>query len=146
MSSSIASLSMPRAARQANIDAGLDSYFPFDPFILPRSKRFIDPLYRTWAEVAVVNQDSDDDDDVDSEGEEEEEGGGTEGLMTSGTEGESFASGISSGLSSSQPVPRYSSGSYSARQRKMFGKDEGLSSSLEGMSISPNIISRAGRR
>ena len=141
ISSSITSQSMPRAARQANMDAGLDSYFPFDPFTLPCSKRFIDPLYRTWAEVASVNQQSDDEDSDGEAGDKE----GTEGFMTSEGEGKSFAS-ETSGLSSSQPIPTFDSRSYSERRKKMFGKDEGLSSSLEGMSISPNRSSRAGRR
>ena len=129
MSSSIHSLNLAKSARQANIEAGLDSYFPFDPFTLPRSKRFIDHLYRTWGEVAI-EQDSDDEEDEDVKEE-----------MTSEAETES-ALGT---LPSSHEIKSISfgAGSFSSRRRRrLFEKDNGLSSSLEGMSISPSL----GRR
>lgn len=48
-----ANLAVPRLARQANIESGLDGYFPFDPYDLPRSGTSIEGLYRTWKEVAI---------------------------------------------------------------------------------------------
>ncbi|KAH9174603.1 RNA polymerase I-specific transcription initiation factor RRN3 [Lactarius sanguifluus] len=49
----------------------LTSFFPFDPYKLPRSSSYIEPIYREWTSVAVGV----DDDDDDSDEEEEEEDG-----------------------------------------------------------------------
>lgn len=48
----------------------LTSFFPFDPYKLPRSSSYIEPIYREWASVAIEG----DDDDDDEEDEEEEDG------------------------------------------------------------------------
>ena len=125
---------LPRSARQSNIDSGYDSYFPFDPYALPRSKKFFEGLYRTWGDVAIDNGDSDDEDDEDGEGGEnvtEEES------MDESVLGENFGHGRSSARS--LPKLGAKSGSYSDRRRRLFDKDGGLSSSLEGMSISPGL-------
>ncbi|XP_074647200.1 RNA polymerase I-specific transcription initiation factor RRN3-like [Tubulanus polymorphus] len=45
----------------------LDSFFPFDPYILPRSKHAIEPLYREYSGNPI------EDDDNDSTGEDEDE-------------------------------------------------------------------------
>lgn len=55
----------------------LDVYFPFDPYVLVRSKRFIEPVYREYvdhlkaadedAEQHNSSSESDDDDDEDEE-------------------------------------------------------------------------------
>ena len=128
ISSSI-SLSQPRAARQANIDAGLDAYFPYDPYHLPRSRSFIDPLYRTWEEAAAS--------DIESDDEEEESG------VTSDDGGSTLEDGFST--SRSRSVPKIGSGSFSNRRRRMLTRGDGLSSSLEGMSISPAVSGGAGK-
>ncbi|KAH8984254.1 RNA polymerase I-specific transcription initiation factor RRN3 [Lactarius akahatsu] len=47
----------------------LTSFFPFDPYKLPRSSSYIEPIYREWTSVAVG---VDDDDDSDEEEEEED--------------------------------------------------------------------------
>lgn len=41
-----------------------DAFFPFDPFRLPKSGRFIDPLYREWSEVAPDDTDDEEADDA----------------------------------------------------------------------------------
>ncbi|RZF42567.1 hypothetical protein LSTR_LSTR001362 [Laodelphax striatellus] len=45
----------------------LDMFFPFDPYLLPRSKKYIDPLYRAYngpsAEDVSYSRHKDDDDD-----------------------------------------------------------------------------------
>ncbi|KAH9967034.1 RNA polymerase I-specific transcription initiation factor RRN3 [Lactifluus volemus] len=48
----------------------LTSFFPFDPYKLPRSSSYIEPIYREWAGVAI-----DCDEEEDEEEEEEEEMG-----------------------------------------------------------------------
>jgi RNA polymerase I-specific transcription initiation factor RRN3 len=130
--SSSSTYAIPRKARQSNIDAGLDSYYPFDPFTLPRSKRYIEGIYRTWGEVSIPLDDDDDESEDESEDEEEEE------------EDESDVDSVLD-HPTGRPValPKNKTGSSSwneARRRLMVGsKDDGLSSSLEGMSISPGI-------
>lgn len=61
------------AAAAASFDAELTTFFPFDPFRLPRSSAFIDGIYREWTSVAL---DESGDEDEDESEEEEEEGGG----------------------------------------------------------------------
>jgi len=51
---------------QANTE--LNTFFPFDPYKLPKSSRYIDGVYREWSAVAI----NDDDEDGD-EGEDEDE-------------------------------------------------------------------------
>lgn len=119
------------------MDSGLDSYFPFDPFHLPRSRRFIDGIYWDWDDVAGPEGQASDD-EADGEGEEVEE----EGVDDEEDEEES---------DSDMDIPSSSfvnikPGSYSdARRRAWTGPDNGLSSSLEGMSISPIRQGMLGR-
>ena len=49
----------------------LTSFFPFDPYKLPRSSSYIGPIYREWASVAIEGDDDDDDDDEEEMGEDE---------------------------------------------------------------------------
>lgn len=121
---------VPKRARQSNIDAGLDSYFPFDPYDLPRSKKYVEGIYRTWNEVSVPFGDEDEDEEEDDSDEEAED-------SDSGSDMEdgNKLSIPSSGLS----LPKSKPGSYSDARRRLLSKDEGLSSSLEGMSISPGL-------
>lgn len=44
----------------------LDSFFPFDPYRLPRTQKFIDDIYRNWDEVAI-NTGEEDESDEESE-------------------------------------------------------------------------------
>lgn len=59
----------------------LEAYFPFDPVVLPASKKIIEKNYVEWSQVNPVDEDDDEDDsgshreedddedDIDSEGE-----------------------------------------------------------------------------
>ncbi|GMK53517.1 hypothetical protein CspeluHIS016_0101030 [Cutaneotrichosporon spelunceum] len=124
------SIAAPRAARQANIDAGLDSYFPFDPFDLARSGEFVEALYRTWDEVAVDVGGDTDTDDSDDEAEESDEslsavelGPGRIPVATN---------------TGKRPLPMARGGSsFGEHRRRNILHDGGLSTSLEHMSISP---------
>ncbi|RDW85048.1 hypothetical protein BP6252_02638 [Coleophoma cylindrospora] len=51
----------------------LDAYFPFDPYQLPVSKRWVEDDYVPWKGIPGLDQDEDDDDSADEEDEEEEE-------------------------------------------------------------------------
>ena len=46
----------------------LNTFFPFDPYKLPKSSRYIDGVYREWSAVAI-DDDDDEGDDEDEEGE-----------------------------------------------------------------------------
>uniref|UniRef100_D8PQZ2 RNA polymerase I-specific transcription initiation factor RRN3 n=1 Tax=Schizophyllum commune (strain H4-8 / FGSC 9210) TaxID=578458 RepID=D8PQZ2_SCHCM len=55
------------AARER--DAELHTFFPFDPYKLPRSGPYIQAVYREWASVAIGGDDDDDDEDDDEDDE-----------------------------------------------------------------------------
>ena len=83
----------------------LMSFFPFDPYKLPRSSSYIEPIYREWASVAVGVDDDDDDDDDDEE-EEEEEGVVDEEAEENGRKEEADGLGASFGEMKISPVPK----------------------------------------
>ncbi|KAL1709179.1 RNA polymerase I-specific transcription initiation factor RRN3 [Schizophyllum commune] len=53
------------AARER--DAELHTFFPFDPYKLPRSGPYIQAVYREWASVAIGGDDDDEEDDDEDE-------------------------------------------------------------------------------
>lgn len=65
-----------------NVDAELNTFFPFDPYRLPKSNVYIQSVYREWSTVAI----GEDDDDSDDSDEDEDEGDDydDEGLASSG--------------------------------------------------------------
>lgn len=122
-------LNIAKNARQINIDSGLDDYFPFDPYDLPRSKRFVENIYRQWGDVAIQTEESDDEED-DSEDE----------IETSDVDSMGGGDSDLEDTMAGRGIPKVKNqGSWTDRRKRMFERDEGLSSSLEGMSISPNI-------
>ncbi|KAF8165598.1 RNA polymerase I-specific transcription initiation factor RRN3 [Crassisporium funariophilum] len=105
------------------VNAELNTFFPFDPYRLPKSGVFIQAVYREWSSVAL---DGDDDSDSDSEEEEEEEGEGEgeeNGERGGGGDGEEARAGWLD-----IPVRGKKAGN---------GDDGGLGASLGAMSISP---------
>ncbi|KAJ1309013.1 hypothetical protein OPQ81_004695 [Rhizoctonia solani] len=54
-----------RLSRDPALDADLNAFFPFDPYKLPMSHKYIDDVYREWSSVAL-------EEDSDSDGDEEE--------------------------------------------------------------------------
>jgi RNA polymerase I-specific transcription initiation factor RRN3 len=46
----------------------LHTFFPFDPFKLPRSGEYIQGVYREWAAVAIDDEEEEDEDDLLEEG------------------------------------------------------------------------------
>lgn len=99
--------------RHEPVDAELNTFFPFDPYRLPRSNVFIQGVYREWAAVAI--DDDDDEDDDENEEEDECKGKGKDDLGGSGY------------LNIPQP------------SRSQDEDDGGLGASLGGMSISPTV-------
>ena len=53
----------------------LDSFFPFDPYVLPRSRQFVERFYVAYSDVTdeQLEHDDEDEDEEDSETESEEE-------------------------------------------------------------------------
>ncbi|KAL0950263.1 hypothetical protein HGRIS_010243 [Hohenbuehelia grisea] len=99
----------------------LNSFFPFDPYRLPRSSVYIDSVYREWADVAIDEDDSDDDEEDGDEDSDEGAEGSARGRLAAGA-------------SAFLPVP-VAAGAGAAAD----GEDDtgGLGESLNAMSISP---------
>jgi RNA polymerase I-specific transcription initiation factor RRN3 len=69
---------LPLIGRQSLSETSLDSFFPFDPYDLPRARTFVETFYRNWDEVAVQTEDEDDEDEFGTSTEtetEDDEGG-----------------------------------------------------------------------
>jgi hypothetical protein len=64
---------LPGSNNSKSIEAlrELTSFFPFDPYKLPRSNSYIEPIYREWASVAI---EGDEEEEEEEEDEDEEEG------------------------------------------------------------------------
>ncbi|KAJ8462764.1 hypothetical protein ONZ45_g17815 [Pleurotus djamor] len=45
----------------------LNTFFPFDPYRLPKSSPFIDAVYREWSSVAIDDEEDDEDDEDDGD-------------------------------------------------------------------------------
>ncbi|KXN92333.1 RNA polymerase I-specific transcription initiation factor RRN3 [Leucoagaricus sp. SymC.cos] len=103
--------------------AELNTFFPFDPYRLPRSAIFIKDVYREWASVAI---DSESDDEESDEGVEEEETDYGDGVMSSSPGQERYLR---------VTIPQ-------GNRPRLGGEDDvtgGLGESLEQMNISPRL-------
>ncbi|KAF8969326.1 RNA polymerase I-specific transcription initiation factor RRN3 [Flammula alnicola] len=118
LSSSMALLQSKVLCEPAN--AELNTFFPFDPYRLPKSNAFIQGVYREWASVAI-------DDDEDEEEDEDEEDELKEGDAADEGEVGADKKGAYSGY---LDIPRDSA----IRKNE---DDGGLGESLGAMSISP---------
>ncbi|KAI0331255.1 RNA polymerase I-specific transcription initiation factor RRN3 [Cubamyces sp. BRFM 1775] len=97
----------------------LNTFFPFDPYKLPRSGAYIQGVYREWSSVAIDDDDDDDDEEEDEEGDNAEDESDVE----------------EQGAPSSQSVGILVNG---ARPSSSTDDEaDGLGQSFGGMSISP---------
>jgi RNA polymerase I-specific transcription initiation factor RRN3 len=55
------------SSNSINALSELTSFFPFDPYKLPRSSSYIEPIYREWASVAIEGESDDDDEECEDE-------------------------------------------------------------------------------
>lgn len=94
----------------------LNTFFPFDPYRLPRSSSYIEGVYREWASVAI------DDDEEEEEDEEDNEGSADE-AQDANDEAEGL-------LITPSPVG-------GSREGARDAETDGLGTSFGGMSISP---------
>lgn len=76
----LAAMSDPRYSQveretRAGDDLGyqLDAYFPFDPYQLPRSRRWLEGDYVHWRGIAGLHDDNDDNDESDGSADEDED-------------------------------------------------------------------------
>ncbi|KAH9833704.1 RNA polymerase I-specific transcription initiation factor RRN3 [Rhodofomes roseus] len=84
-----------------SMTAELNTFFPFDPYKLPRSGSYIQGVYREWSSVAI-DDDEDEDDEDDEHGDDEEDdevvdGPGVDGILMTGgkaADGEDEADGL----------------------------------------------------
>lgn len=96
-----------------SINAELNTFFPFDPYKLPRSNAYISGVYREWSSVAI---DDDEDEEDEEEDENEEDRGGK----------------------ADKDEPMFGSYSLDVPRRDVRDDDTGgLGASLGAMSISP---------
>lgn len=54
------------------VTAELSTFFPFDPYRLPRSSAFVQGVYREWSSVALDEDDEDEDEDEAEDAEDNE--------------------------------------------------------------------------
>lgn len=109
----------------------LNTFFPFDPYRLPRSSSYIEGVYREWSSVAIDEDEDEDEEDEEEDGDEEDDGEGhvverkfeAEGYSDEPRKQEEV-------LSGAIPVS-------SSRIGTGDSGDEGLGASFGGMSISP---------
>ncbi|KAF5363263.1 hypothetical protein D9756_000229 [Leucocoprinus leucothites] len=115
-------LALNRSDSGTNAAAELNTFFPFDPYRLPRSAVFIRGVYREWSSVAIDNE-SDDENSDDDEEEETESG---LGIPSSSPQQGGFLA-----------IPRRDHPN--PRLGKEGDTTGGLGESLEQMSISPRL-------
>jgi len=48
---------------KGNVNPELNTFFPFDPYRLPKSNTYIRDIYREWSIVAIDEEDDDEDED-----------------------------------------------------------------------------------
>lgn len=131
--------STPSIAAGLNKDSGsvtaeLNTFFPFDPYRLPKSSVFIKDVYRDWSSVAIDNE-SDDEEESDEE-EEFDEAGSASGFLGPLPE----ASGRYLAIPGIKKRPGSSGNGFTGE-----GDDAGvISESLEQMSISPGCRDHGG--
>ncbi|KAI0340915.1 RNA polymerase I-specific transcription initiation factor RRN3 [Trametopsis cervina] len=117
--SSFVNLSVSRQT----LHSELNTFFPFDPYRLPRSSSYIDGVYREWSSVAIDEEDEDSDDDSDDHEDNVEEG--NDEASDAGHDPENPPSVVGA-----IPV-------MGARAKSSDSITDGLGVSFVGMSISP---------
>ena len=107
---------LPCVSGDAVLSAELHTFFPFDPYKLPRSSSYIQGVYREWSSVAIGGDESDEEEE---DVEEDAHGDDKPDMAAVQYPGEGNAAVVSGGLQ----IPRTS--------------PESLGESFGGMSISP---------
>ncbi|KAI0092198.1 RNA polymerase I-specific transcription initiation factor RRN3 [Irpex rosettiformis] len=98
----------------------LNTFFPFDPYRLPRSGSYIQGVYREWSSVAI-----DDEEDSDSDSDNEDEGEGIEDMSSATSHEVEKSEPLLVGIPIGTP------------HLETEDSTDGLGASFGGMSISP---------
>lgn len=116
-------ISLSALTHGLHLTSELNTFFPFDPYKLPKSGVYIQEVYREWASVAI-DEESDDEDgesDLDGDGDSDEEHD-TSAHVTG---------------DSAIHIPMSISSPSGALKQDENGTDQGLGASFDAMSISP---------
>ena len=127
----------PLIGRKTLVDTDLDQFFPFDPYDLPRSKVYVEKLYRNWDEVALPGMKAEEEEDDDSDDDDNEDESGTD----SDSSGRSLTPHGDRMTNRSDPLrmPPVTSGIRAAPTRHLPTEElrsaQQISTSLEGMKL-----------
>ncbi|CCM00173.1 uncharacterized protein FIBRA_02201 [Fibroporia radiculosa] len=112
-----------------SINSELNTFFPFDPYKLPRSGSYIQGVYREWSSVAIDDEDDDDEDDDDDDDDDDEDENENEQASEDDEDEDALAN--------SKPQDIAVSG---LRPNSADDEANGLGASFGGMSISPRMV------
>ncbi|EAU84392.1 ribosomal DNA transcription factor Rrn3 [Coprinopsis cinerea okayama7 len=123
------SRSMHPSFLRGRLNDELNTFFPFDPYRLPKSNSFIQSVYREWSDVAIDEEDDDDE-------EEDEDGEGED--SSSDEDGDEEKDEDQDGEEES-PVKKSDYLDIPRPKQQQQDDDGGLGESLVAMSISPRV-------
>lgn len=112
----------PKLVVENAMTSELNTFFPFDPYKLPRSGSYIQGVYREWSSVAIDDDDEEDEDEDDGEDDDEDD------ESAEGGEEEDEDAAVS------EPMGIFVNGAHATSQPDAA---DGLGESFGGMSISP---------
>lgn len=115
---------LPCGSGETLVSAELHTFFPFDPYKLPRSSSYIQGVYREWSSVAIGG---------DEESDEEEDAEDTD----AGDRGPDEAGMHSIGQDDAVTISVVSGGLDIPRSAQESADTDGLGDTFGGMSISP---------
>ncbi|RDX53851.1 RNA polymerase I-specific transcription initiation factor RRN3 [Lentinus brumalis] len=110
---------------QHSMTSELNTFFPFDPYKLPRSGSYIQGVYREWSSVAIDDEEEEEEEEEDEDEDDEEEG--EEQADEEQVDAE--------GATDTQPVGIFINGA--GAPSRPADDAYGLGESFGGMSISP---------
>lgn len=126
----------PLIGRKTLVDTDLDQFFPFDPYDLPRSRVYVDKLYRNWDEVALPEMKAEDDEEDDEDDDEENDDDDSEDSSNESTTPDNHRM---PDRSDCPPLLTGSSGVRTASGRRLPAEElrsaQQISTSLEGMKL-----------
>ncbi|KAL4076424.1 RNA polymerase I-specific transcription initiation factor RRN3 [Scleroderma yunnanense] len=115
---------LPQTVGGEFLEAELHTFFPFDPYKLPRSSSYIQGVYRDWSSVAIGDDEDEDEDEVDAD----------DGSLDGNDDRQSACGSAQNSLMSEVCG---SGGLGIPNQPRSSSDPDGLGESFGGMSISP---------
>jgi hypothetical protein len=121
----------PLIGRKTLVDTDLDQFFPFDPYDLPRSKVYVDKLYRNWDEVSLPGMKGEEDDEDEDDDEEDDSGTDSESSGRSLTPNDASMTNRSDRLR----MPSATQEIRAASTRPLSTQAQQIGTSLEGLNL-----------